>query len=71
MGQNVWSIADREVVISRLDSRISIGARSGARWPEAVGVIISRKRSFLRSLFSQNLKCIDRKLSELVEAYVA
>ena len=53
------------IVISRWGSRISSSARSGARWFKTVGVIISCKRSFLRSSFLiiQNLKT-----TELLEA---
>ena len=45
------SLIDHSLVIGCWGSGISSGARSGARWLEVVGVIISRKRSFLRSSF--------------------
>ena len=45
------SLIKREVVISRWGSGISSGARSGARWFKAVGVVISCKLYFLRSSF--------------------
>ena len=64
-------LLNREVVFSRCASGISSSARLRARWFEAVGVIISRKHSFLCSSFLviQNLRTA--KLSELVEAFVA